>query len=465
MRPFCCLPTSGNVEQEELALASNEQQSALFLIMLKFFRFYVALPLVTVAALLGQEPVGSPAQQQRITGTITAADPSAHVITVKEDKTGTAYTVELANTKSLRKVDPVTLDLKNATRITADDLMVGDRVQVFAVKAEDNPNAFAARGIILISARELQSVHQEQAAAWQHATRGVVTQVEADGKLVISQRTPEGPKTITVDAKNATLTRYSAENPKVPAASQLADIQVGDQVRVIGDASADGSTIVGQKVYSSPLRMLVCTVSAVSPDGKQLTVKNLQDKQAVTVTFNDDSAVRKLPPMMAMALARRLNPAAGTAGGSSGGAGSENSGSAGHAPAAVNQSDSSGGNSGGWRDGRGGSAAQAGGAPGGGEPGAGGGSGGGMRPGAGMRSGDLSQMLERVPKISATDLKPGDAVMVAGIPISNDKSHLLATTVVAGVEPIFQSASPRQMQSLGDWGLGAGAGGADGMPQ
>jgi hypothetical protein len=81
-----------------------------------------------------------------------------------------------------------------------------------------------------------------------------------------------------------------------------------------------------------------------------------------------------------------------------------------------------------------------------------------------MPNGDMSQLIETLPKISATDLKAGDAVIVSATPIDNDKLHLLAANVIAGVEPIFQSASPRQMQSLGDWGLSSGAGGTDGMP-
>lgn len=86
-----------------------------------------------------------------------------------------------------------------------------------------------------------------------------------------------------------------------------------------------------------------------------------------------------------------------------------------------------------------------------------------MRAAAG---GDLSQILERLPKIAAADLKQGDAVVVSGSPQAGDKTHLLATTVIAGVEPIFQSASPRQAQSLGDWGASLGGGGMDtgGMP-
>ena len=82
-----------------------------------------------------------------------------------------------------------------------------------------------------------------------------------------------------------------------------------------------------------------------------------------------------------------------------------------------------------------------------------------------MRSGngDLSQMLDRVPKIAVTDLKAGDAVIVAGSPSGANKNSVLASNVIAGVEPIFQSASPRQMQSLGDWGNSLG--GADAMGQ
>jgi hypothetical protein len=83
-----------------------------------------------------------------------------------------------------------------------------------------------------------------------------------------------------------------------------------------------------------------------------------------------------------------------------------------------------------------------------------------MRAGA---NGDLSQMLERLPKISTTDLKNGDAVIVSGTPVGSDKSHLLATNVIAGVEPIFQ-ASPRQSQTLGDWGAALGGGGVEAMP-
>jgi hypothetical protein len=63
-------------------------------------------------------------------------------------------------------------------------------------------------------------------------------------------------------------------------------------------------------------------------------------------------------------------------------------------------------------------------------------------------------MLDRIPKIAISDLKQGDAVLITGAAVTPDNSRLVATNVIAGVEPIFQSAPPRQGQSLGDWGIG-----------
>ena len=75
-------------------------------------------------------------------------------------------------------------------------------------------------------------------------------------------------------------------------------------------------------------------------------------------------------------------------------------------------------------------------------------------------SGDLSKLVERTPRITTADLKVGDAVIISGSPSALDKRTLLATGVIAGVEPIFQSASAQQARSLGDWGSSLGAGAA-----
>jgi hypothetical protein len=69
----------------------------------------------------------------------------------------------------------------------------------------------------------------------------------------------------------------------------------------------------------------------------------------------------------------------------------------------------------------------------------------------------MSQMIEHTPKIAITDLKPGDALVISGVATSNDNSHLLANTIIAGVEPILQAAPTQRSGGRGvggDWGLG-----------
>src|SRR3954452_3993027 len=386
---------------------------------------------------------------EHLIGTVAAVDQANHTVTLKDDA-GATHVVGLVDTKTLLKVLPNAKDLKGATRITSDDLAPGDRVDVRGFKVESDPTGIAARSVLLMSGRDLQQVHQAEARAWQRSTAGVVTAIDAPGqKLTVATHGSSPSQSVVVDASNTKFTRYSPETPKTPTASKFTDIQPGDQVKIIGDRTEGGSTMTAQQIYSGSFKSLAGTLVSLAPDGKSFVVKDLQTKQPVSVILADDSAVRRLPPMMANGLARRFNPdfkPAPTPDGAAGpgGAGGSASGgdSGGNAPVARNWPRPPAGDSSGPPDGGGGP-----------RPGGQGGFQGGpagMRPGG---NGDLSQMLERVPKIAISDLKPGDAVIVAGSPASASKSSLLAVNVIAGVEPIFQSASPRQAQSLGgDWG-------------
>jgi Domain of unknown function (DUF5666) len=384
---------------------------------------FLGAALLLVSAFLAQNPAPPAAKpSQHVLGTIVAADPASHHITVKEDKTGTAYVVSLENTRTLLKVQPGAKDLKAAARITANDLAVGDRVDIRGYKADDTATSIAAASVILMSARELQQARQAEMNDWrQRGIAGTVTSIDAAArKLNISVRTPEGPQSLVVDVpSSAQLTRYSPQSPKSPVPSGLADIQPGDQVRVLGNKTADGSEITAEKLYSGSFRTVAGTISSIGAGSNEITVTDLQTKEPVHVVLTADSAIRKLPPQIAMMLARRLNPRFRSS------------------EAATGSSNTLGGNPP--------LGAKAG------EAGAGSSSGTNAAPA--VRNGDVSQMIERLPKIALADLKSGDAVVVSGA-AGAEKSQLVATNVIAGVEPIFQSAPPRQGRSLGgDWNL------------
>ncbi len=380
---------------------------------------------------------------EHLLGTVTAVDASAQTITVKDDKSGAETVVSVGATRTLLKVAPGAKDLKSAVRITAGDLQTGDRVDVRGSKPDDSAAAITARSVVLMSARELAQKRQAETEAWQNSTVGTITAINAGANsFAISIRTPEGPKPVTVQSTGTTeWTRYSSADPKVPVHSAFADLQVGDQIRMLGQKNADDS-VTAQKVYSAPVRTIAATVTSISPDGKQIIAKNVQSKQPVTILLPASAVVRKLDPQMAMLMARRFSGNANgnsTPGGGAQAAGGSPTGD--HAAMAQPSAGAGAGNAG-----------YGPGAPGAGANPNGPGSGGGMR-----RGGDLSHMLERIPEIAAADLKPGDAIVIWGMAGQNSGS-VDAQTVLAGVEPILQSSPPRQGQSLSaDWGLDTGA--------
>lgn len=381
------------------------------------------------------------AKALHVIGSVTSTDPTAGTITVKADKTDQQYTFTLADTKTLLKVQPGAKDLKSAVRITAQDLHAQDRVDVRYLPTDAAASPIPARSVLLMSAGELEQAHQAEQQAWQNSTSGTVTAVKPDGSLEVRVRSAEGPKTMTVvTAPTTVYTRYAPETPTAPSRSVLAEIQTGDQVRIVG--TTQGDSITAQKIYSGGFRTIPATVVSLDPDNSGFTAKNLQSNQPFHVLVTPETMIRKLPPAVAMGIAHRLNP--GASGGSANGGGA--GGSQWHGQGQGQQS-------GGQASSSGQAAWQGGGSGHGGAAGQGGaGQAGGNAPR--MGGGDLSRMLEHMPAITVSDLKPGDAVVLS-VATGKQPAQFVASAVVAGVEPIFQSTPPRQGGSFsgGDWGL------------
>jgi hypothetical protein len=83
--------------------------------------------------------------------------------------------------------------------------------------------------------------------------------------------------------------------------------------------------------------------------------------------------------------------------------------------------------------------------------------GGGMRAGGGGgggRGGDLQQMLDKQPAVTVADLKVGEPIVISSA-VGAATDHIMAITMLAGVEPILRSPGKPEM-SLGGWNLGGG---------
>jgi hypothetical protein len=332
-------------------------------------------------------------------------------LTLKTDA-GQEVVVNVPEGARILQLAPGSTDLKTAQTIALKDIATGDRVLVTG-KAGDAAGSFSAARVILMKSGDIAQKHEAEQADWQkRGTGGIVSAVDASTDTL----------TVTVGAKKVAVTtspktqfrRYAGDSVKFEDAKPgtLAQIQPGDQVRVLGTKSEDGSSIPAEVVVSGSFKNLAGLITTIDAAKGTLTLKDLATKKAVTVTVTPNSNVKALPPQAAAMFAARAK----SAGAGASGGGSPQASGAGQAE------------------------------------GAGGGRPGGAGRGAG---GDLSQLVSRLPNKTIADLKPGDAVMIVASQPDPGSATVTAVTLLSGVEPILAATpSGGPAMTLSPWNLG-----------
>jgi hypothetical protein len=371
-----------------------------------------------VATGRGQAP--SPAYKAM--GAVVSIEPTGFTI---QTDSGTRLTVLLANQVILLRVPPNEKTLKNATKINAGDISVGDRIQVRGHISDDQKTLLATAAIVM-SKEDLARKHEAERADWQkRGVGGLVGSVDpATSTITISTAAQGTVKKIAIHiSKDTILRRYAADSVRFDDAkpAPLDQIKPGDQLRARGTRNEDGSEFAAEEIVSGSFRNIAGTVSSIDVSQNTISVMDLKTKKPVLVKFTPDSQLRKLPPMMAQGIAMRLK------GESAGGPGN----GAGAAPPSA--------------------AARAGGPPSGGGPG-------GPRPG-GAR--DLQQILSYMPPAKLADLQKGDAVMIVATE-GTASGGVTAITLLSGVEAILASSgSASQAMFMAPWNLGGAPSGEE----
>jgi hypothetical protein len=75
----------------------------------------------------------------------------------------------------------------------------------------------------------------------------------------------------------------------------------------------------------------------------------------------------------------------------------------------------------------------------------------------GGRGGDVAGMLDRLPAMPLTDLKPKDAIMVSTT-AGSDPTKVTAIMLLAGVEDVLRAAPTATRDIMSGWNLGGGGG-------
>jgi hypothetical protein len=341
-----------------------------------------------------------------IVGTVTKLDAAAKTMTVKTDA-GQEYTVSMEGKVTIRKIAAGETDVSKAAIIQIGDIAVNDRVQAKG-KAEDKN--IAAATIFVMSRGDVTKTQDAQRADWdKRGVSGPVSAVGADS-VTITVRSLTGVKPMVIAlAPNAVVRRYAPDSVNFADAkvSSLPDIKVGDEVRARGDKSPDGGKMTAEEIVAGTFKTIAGVILSINTASGEMQVRNVDTKKPVTVRINKDSALKKVQPQFAQAIANQLHPADGADGGAKGGRGGRGRGQGGEV--------------------RGGS--------------------------------DVAQMLDGSPVITLADLKAGDAIVVSST-VGAVADKITAIKLFAGVEPILTKPGTQEM-SLGGWSLGGGGGGTD----
>jgi hypothetical protein len=340
------------------------------------------------------------APHSQVAGMVTAVDAQANQVSLKSDK-GDAVAVTITEKTLVLHLPPGENDVTKGTKMALSGLGAGDRVVAF-YRGPADQKAIQATSLVVRTKADLALIAQKEQEDWQkRGTSGTVAAIDATAKSLTMKA---GQRSLAVVASEKTeFLRYAPDSAKFSDAkpSSFAEIKVGDQVRVLGDKTADGATIKAEKALSGAWRQFAATISTINAAAGEIVIKDLASKKALTVRVVPDTTMKKLPETTAAVLARRYGPGGGQL----------------DAQAGL-------GRAGGQRGGGGG-------------------------------GGDIGQMLDHLPAMPLSELKRGDAIMISTTQ-GSDPGRVTAVMLLAGVEPLLTASPNATRDIMSGWNLGGG---------
>lgn len=233
-------------------------------------------------------------------GEITAVSPADNKISLKTSDGD--IDVILTATTPFKKVSPEKPDLKTATDTTLSEIAVGDKILVTGTVAADK-KTIPAKAVYLMTKSDISKRNAAERELWR--TRGIsgrVEQVDFKTKtitLVTSSLTGE-TKVALSPKDEVSYKRYAPDSVKFSdaQASNLAEIKAGDQLRALGDKTADGLTFKAEQIVTGAFKTVAGKVTAIDTAKNEITIEDAQSKKPITIVVNGNSLLKKMPQMM-----------------------------------------------------------------------------------------------------------------------------------------------------------------------
>jgi hypothetical protein len=384
----------------------------------------ISFVLVVAAVGFAQTPSPSPAAQiSGVIGEVKAIDAATNQMQVRSDN-GVIATVGINDKTQYKRMAPGAKSLTGATDVTLAEVGQGDRIWARWRSGTDQKTTPAAQ-LVIMSKADLAKKQQQDRAEWQkRGVSGIVASVNpSTQEITVSSRSLMGPATnvIIPVTEKVLMRRYPPDTiPKYSDAKpgKFEEVKVGDQLRALGDKSADGTHMTAEEVVFGTFKIAGGTVTALDVASNQIRITDLTTKKPLTINIKPDSVIRRFPQGGGMML-----------GGGMGGPGGPGAGQGQARPQGQGQTQTAPG-----------SAPAEGQKPQG--PGGPQGAGPGRMGGGNV---NMADMLERLPVISINELKVGDVILLSSLP-GADPTQLTAISLVSGVEPLLQMMAARQQQ-------------------
>ncbi len=219
-------------------------------------------------------------------------------MTVKTDA-GDQVTLVFEEDASFLRVPPGEKTLGKAIPIALAEIGRGDRVYTRGQPLPDG-KTLPTRQLIVMAKAAIEQKREQEREEWQRrGIIGAVSELRSGKKeIVVQARTREGPQSLLVQVSDSTrFRRYAPDSVKFSDArsSSFPELKVGDQLRALGEKSADGASYKAEQVVSGTFQTIAGTVSSVKVEANEVKITTFPGRQTVTVVLNKDSLLRRFP--------------------------------------------------------------------------------------------------------------------------------------------------------------------------
>src|SRR5712664_4221037 len=255
---------------------------------------------------------------------------------------GVLSTISLTDKTQYKRMPLGEKSLAKATDITLADVGQGDRVWARWRPGADQKTTPAAQ-LVVMSKADLAKKQEQERAEWRRrGVSGIVASVNpSTQEITVSSRSLMGaPQAVIIPITDKVLMRrYPPDTiPKYSEAkpSKFEEVKVGDQLRALGDKSADGTHLTAEEVLFGTFKIVGGTVTDIDATANLFYNDAATTEKPLTIILKPDSVLRRFPENAAMMFGGGMGPG-GPGGGGPGGAGQKPAGVGPGSPGATGQ--------------------------------------------------------------------------------------------------------------------------------